>query len=79
MKGIDVVLAGDVFYDREDAPPIAAALAEIARTGVMVLAGCPGRAYTPRSSSVTVVRELEIPGALELEGKSSVVTKVLRF
>ena len=74
----DIVLAGDVFYERKDAAAITASLVAEAARGRTVLAGCPGRAYTP-TAGVTVVAELDVMGALELEGRERRSTKVLRF
>lgn len=72
----DVVLAGDVFYERTDAGRIATELASEAARGKAVLAGCPGRAYTPEAR---VLAEIDVTGALELEGRERKPTRVLRF
>ncbi len=72
----DVVLAGDVFYERKDAGQIATELALQAAHGKAVLAGCPGRAYTPKAH---ILAEIDVTGALELEGRDRKPTRVLRF
>lgn len=73
----EIVLAGDVFYDRGDAGAIIGALRAARAAGLDVIAGCPGRLFTP--DDVTVLRVLDVPGALELEGREIATTKVLRF
>jgi len=62
----EVLLAGDVFYDRELASAIEPWFRTLARRGVTVLVGDPGRAYLPRANleriatySVSVTRALE--------------------
>lgn len=49
QSGADIVLAGDVFYDRELAERITPWLAELAAGGKTVIVGDPGRAYLPQS------------------------------
>ena len=44
----DVLLAGDVFYDRAFAGRLVPWLRHLAAKGVLVLVGDPGRAYLPR-------------------------------
>ncbi|AKI02970.1 putative methyltransferase [Hoeflea sp. IMCC20628] len=65
-EGWDVVLAGDVFYDRAMAELIKPWLTELARRRAVVLVGDPGRAYCPRDEKellatymVPVTRALE--------------------
>lgn len=74
---VDVVLAGDVFYERADASTISAALRHAGSRGLTVLAGCPGRAYTP--ADATIVATYPVPGALELEGRPERMTQILQF
>ena len=73
----EVVLAGDVFYERADAGDIVRALEAARAEGCEVFAGCPGRLFSPEG--VAVYRYVDVPGALELEGREVAVTKVLRF
>jgi predicted nicotinamide N-methyase len=64
---VDVVLAGDVFYDAALAERVQPWLLAASRGGVRVLVGDPGRHYLPRA----VLRELaayEVPTTRELEG-----------
>ncbi|NDV87440.1 methyltransferase [Aurantimonas aggregata] len=62
----DVLLAGDVFFDRELAERLTPWLDDLVRSGVTVLVGDPGRAYLPRDRleglaayTVPVTRALE--------------------
>lgn len=73
----ELVLAGDVFYERSDAATIVEELRTIAASGRTVFAGCPGRTFTP--TDVEVIAEVEVTGVLELEGQDRKITKVLRF
>lgn len=47
LAHIDVLLAGDVFYDRDLATRLLPWLVRLARAGVTVIAGDPDRAYAP--------------------------------
>jgi predicted nicotinamide N-methyase len=65
-EGWDVVLAGDVFYERDMAARVSDWLGALARRGADVLVGDPGRSYLPRERlealatySVATTRELE--------------------
>lgn len=62
----DVLLAGDVFFDRELAERLTPWFDALSRSGVTVLVGDPGRAYLPRDRldclgtyAVPVTRALE--------------------
>lgn len=62
----DVVLAGDIFYERDTAERAFAFLARQAQAGATILIGDPGRFYLPKDRlihlhdySVPVTRELE--------------------
>jgi predicted nicotinamide N-methyase len=64
--GWDVVLAGDVFYDRAMTDLILPWFGNLARRGALLLIGDPGRAYCPRDGmellatyQVAVTRALE--------------------
>ncbi|WP_047145569.1 methyltransferase [Aquamicrobium sp. LC103] len=65
-EGWDVVLAGDVFYDRAFAERLLPWFADLHARGATVLVGDPGRAYLPKSGleplatyEVAVTRALE--------------------
>jgi predicted nicotinamide N-methyase len=64
--GWDVILAGDVFYDKPLAARLLPWFAALSARGALVLVGDPGRSYLPRSGlteraaySVPVTRVLE--------------------
>lgn len=64
--GWDVVLAGDVCYERPMAERVEAWLADCAKAGALVLVGDPGRTYLPRRGlerltgyAVRTTREIE--------------------
>ncbi|GGC93001.1 class I SAM-dependent methyltransferase [Chelatococcus reniformis] len=65
-EGWDVVLAGDICYERDLAARVIAWLTVLAGRGATVLIGDPGRSYLPRerlravaSYDIAVTRELE--------------------
>ena len=65
-EGWEVVLAGDIFYDRDLATRIETWLRELEARGAVVLIGDPGRSYLPKERlvelaaySVPVTRALE--------------------
>ncbi|MFG1358918.1 class I SAM-dependent methyltransferase [Xanthobacter pseudotagetidis] len=65
-EGWDVVLAGDIAYERDLAEGVFAWLLALAARGAVVLVGDPGRTYLPKDRleklaeySVPVTRELE--------------------
>lgn len=77
FDGATVVLAGDVWYEREQADHFGALLRALAEGGRLVVTGDPGRAYVPQD-----LRELarhEVPTPWELESAASRTTRVLAF
>jgi len=64
---VDVVLAGDVFYDAAMSERVLPWLLEAARRGVRVLVGDPGRHYLPRAVLVELA-SYEVPTTRDLEG-----------
>ena len=77
-EGWDVVLAGDVFYDRALAERCAAWFDALAGRGATVIVGDPGRHYLPRER----LRELacyEVPVTRVLEDAEVKRTIVWRF
>jgi predicted nicotinamide N-methyase len=64
---VDVVLAGDVFYDAAMAQRVQPWLLEAARRGARVLLGDPGRHYLPRAL-LTELGAYDVPTTRELEG-----------
>lgn len=62
----DVVLVGDLFYDRDISPPLFAWLNALRAEGREVLIGDPGRTYLPKDKLQRVaLYEIETPRALE--------------
>jgi predicted nicotinamide N-methyase len=63
---VDLLLAGDVFYERTFAARLLPWLARARAAGVEVLVGDPGRAYLPRDRCTEVAAyEVPVPRALE--------------
>jgi len=65
-KHFDVVLAGDVFYDRAFADRLTPWLLGLADAGATVLIGDPGRAYLPRER-LEKLAEYQVPVTRALE------------
>jgi predicted nicotinamide N-methyase len=61
-----VILAGDICYEKPLAERVLAWLAEARATGATVLIGDPGRSYFPRSG-LTKLAEYQVPTTRELE------------
>lgn len=77
-EGWDLVLAGDVCYERPMADRVIPWLRSLAGSGVTVLMGDPGRAYLPAQGLVEVAT-YEVPTSKELEDRELRVTRVLRL
>lgn len=77
-EGWDVVLAGDVFYDRAFADALVPWFAALAARGAMVLVGDPGRAYCPRGR-MEALATYEVPVTRALEDSEVKRTTVWRF
>jgi predicted nicotinamide N-methyase len=77
-EGWDVVLAGDVCYERPMADRVIPWLRALAGAGVTVLMGDPGRAYLPAQGLVEVA-SYDVPTSKELEDRELRVTRVLRL
>lgn len=74
----DVLLAGDVFYDRAFADRLVPWLRELTMAGVTVLVGDPGRAYLPRERLAALAR-YEVPVTRMLEDAEVKRTTVWQF
>ncbi|WP_322090866.1 class I SAM-dependent methyltransferase [Dongia deserti] len=74
----DVVLAGDVCYERPMAERVIAWFRAMAGRGVAILMGDPGRAYLPQSGLVELAR-YQVPTSLELEDRTQRETIVWRL
>lgn len=74
----DVVMAGDVFYDRAMAARVLPFLRRACRAGAVVLVGDPGRAYKPRSG-MEPVGSYDVPVDRSLEDVETRHTTVWRL
>ena len=75
VPDVDVVTAGDVFYNRDMAARVLAFVQRAAATGGAVLVGDPGRAYVPRADLVELAR-YDIPVTIDLESAEIKATRV---
>lgn len=76
--GFDVILAGDVCYERPMAERVFAWFEGLADAGVTILMGDPGRTYLPRRGMVEMAR-YQVPTSVELEDKDMRLTLVWRI
>jgi predicted nicotinamide N-methyase len=77
LLGFDVVLAGDVFYERPLARDALAWFGELAAAGKLVLAGDPGRLYSPAEGLFVERADYLVPTSPDLESCDSRHTSVL--
>jgi predicted nicotinamide N-methyase len=75
VPDVDVVTAGDVFYNRDLAAGMLAFLSRAAAAGASVLVGDPGRAYVPRADLVELA-VYDIPTPHDLESAEIKPTRV---
>lgn len=75
---VDLVLAGDVFYEQPMARYVEAFCDEAVAAGVDVVVGDPGREYLPRRRC-TELSVHEVVGTADLEGGDTTRTTVWRF
>jgi predicted nicotinamide N-methyase len=75
---VDVLLAGDVFYEQPMARHVERFCDEAAAVGIDVLVGDPGREYLPRRRC-TALGTYEVTGTADLEGGATTRTTVHRF
>ncbi|MEO4001050.1 methyltransferase [Mesorhizobium sp. CAU 1732] len=78
QSGWDVVLAGDVFYDRAFADRLLPWFRALRAAGAEVLVGDPGRAYLPKTG-LTALATYEVPVTRVLEDAEVKRTTVWRF
>jgi len=74
----DVILVGDMCYERPLADRLLAWLKPRIEAGALVLIGDPGRAYLPKTG-LEFVAEYEVPTSLDLEDKVMRLTKIWRL
>lgn len=77
-EGWDVILAGDVFYDKAFAGALIPWFAALCDRGAVVLAGDPGRAYLPKER-LQPVATYQVPVTRALEDSEVKRTTVWRF
>ncbi len=71
----DVLLVGDLFYEREIAEPLFAWLKQCQQAGILVLIGDPGRTYLPKDGLIErACYQIEV--SRELEDQDIKVTRV---
>lgn len=78
LDGFDVVLAGDVFYEQPLASRATAWLSALAGAGKLVLAGDPGRTYSPKNG-FTVRATYDVPSVGDVESAPVLATRVLQI
>jgi predicted nicotinamide N-methyase len=76
-EGWDVILAGDICYERDLAKRVIAWLADLHARGAQVLIGDPGRAYLPKD--LTRVAQYSVPVTRDLEDAEIKQSAVWRF
>lgn len=76
--GWDVVLAGDVFYDKPFADQLMPWFLQLAKRGALVLMGDPGRAYLPKSDLIEQAF-YQVPVTRALEDENVKSTRVWCF
>lgn len=77
-EGWDVVLAGDIFYERDNAARSSHWLETLARRGARVFLGDPGRSYLPRAR-LEALATYEVPVTRILEDADVKQSSVWRF
>ncbi|MBE7184463.1 MAG: methyltransferase [Methylobacterium mesophilicum] len=74
----DLLLAGDVFFDRELAQSLLPWFENLTASGITVLVGDPGRSYLPRDR-LSLLATYEVPVSRALEDAEIKRTSVWRF
>lgn len=78
QSGANVILAGDVCYEREPAEATLAWLRAQAAAGALVLLADPGRHYAP-SDGLELLTTYEVPVLRELESQDVKRTRLWRL
>jgi predicted nicotinamide N-methyase len=76
--GWDLVLAGDICYERPMAERVTAWLCTLAARGAVVLLGDPGRSYLPRDR-LDELASYDVPTSRELEDREMRATGIWRL
>jgi len=74
----DIILAGDVCYERPMASRVLAWLDLAVSAGIEVLVADPGRAYLP-GGGLTELGRYDIPTSLDLENRKMMTTVIYRY
>lgn len=75
---VDVILAGDVFYESDFARALVTWFADMAKDGCLVLVGDPGRSYRP-TEHLEPLATYEVPVTRVLEDSEVKKTTVWKF
>jgi predicted nicotinamide N-methyase len=78
LPDIDVVLAGDVWYEPKPSRRIERWLRKLAAGNVVVVTADSGRPYAPKKE-VTELARYEVPTPFELEARASRTARILTF
>lgn len=79
LGAFEVVLAGDIYYERPMAEASMRWFRDLSRRGALVLVGDPGRIYSPREG-LEVVARYDVPTSRELEDgdvRNTAISRVL--
>lgn len=76
--GYDLILAGDLCYEKPMAERVFAWLSAAARAGTEVLLADPGRTYLPKEGLAEIANH-EVPTSLDLENRTRMATRVFRL
>ncbi len=76
-QGSDIVIAGDVCYERPMSGEVASWLRKLAATGATVLMADPGREYLPKDG-LAELASYEVPTSRELEDSDACTTVLWR-
>jgi predicted nicotinamide N-methyase len=77
-RGYDLILGGDVCYERPMASRVLPWLAQAVTAGAEVLIADPGRAYLPKDG-LTEIARYDVPTSLDLENRTMMTTVIYRF
>jgi predicted nicotinamide N-methyase len=77
LPEVDVLLAGDVFYDRSASRRFDPWFRALAASGKIVVVGDPGRAYLPEDLAQVAV--YQVPVSFEIESRKAMHTKIWRY
>jgi len=78
VEDFDVLLAGDVFYERVLGRESLAWFRRLAARGLRVLAGDPGRIYSPQDGTRDLA-DYQVPSTTEIEDRPLLRTWVLEM